>query len=244
MLNISKVQTNQIQQSFNQGQRLRNNKLNDSSKKSGTVIFIDPAFNDYQSLVNSASSEAEVFILDPRHDSIEQITQTLAECTGLKNLYIVCHGSPGSMQLGFRQLNLLNLSQERVMNLLRQWRRAMTTDAELLLYCCQVATGTIGKAFIQRLENLTGVKITASCSLPGNPANGYSGVCYYRLEHRFSHNQTNRPFSSFMPSPSASIMEENKGEYLSRGKKRPHDHRFIEELNYPFPLEDWFFSDE
>ncbi|MGB7443860.1 MAG: DUF4347 domain-containing protein [Coleofasciculaceae cyanobacterium] len=235
MLEISEIQTNQTS---NHGRRFRNNKLDGKRKNSGTVIFVDPAFNDYQSLVNSASEEAEVIILDPRHDSIEQITQTLAKCTGIKRLYIVCHGSPGSMQLGFGQLNLLNLSQERMISLLRQWRCAMTADAELLLYCCQVATGSIGKAFIQCLENLTGLKITASCSLPGNPANGYGGVCYYRLEHRFSQNRAYRPSISFTPSFSNSLLTEY------RENKSKQDSRIRGEFNYSFPLEDWFFSDE
>ncbi|MGQ4650263.1 DUF4347 domain-containing protein [Lyngbya aestuarii] len=161
MQEIRDAQTDPIEKLTNPGRKLRHNRPRNNSPTSSTILFIDPAFDGYQSLINSANPETEVVVLDPRLDSVEQITQALAGRTGITRLHIACHGDPGSLELGFRHLGLGELAHKRVMTCLQQWRQALNADSELLLHACQVAAGPMGKAFVQRLQQLTGAKIAS-----------------------------------------------------------------------------------
>ncbi|MDF0553527.1 DUF4347 domain-containing protein [Kamptonema sp. UHCC 0994] len=134
------------------------------------IVFIDSTVEDYQSLAQSAESGKEVFILDATGDGVEQITQLLASCTNISAIHIVSHGGPGSLQLGAIQLNSHNL--DVYASQFQQWKNALTTKADILLYGCNVAAQIEGKNFISRLNQLTGADIAASKSLTGSAALG------------------------------------------------------------------------
>ncbi|HLO48173.1 MAG TPA: DUF4347 domain-containing protein, partial [Kamptonema sp.] len=138
--------------------------------KNTQIVFIDSTVEDYQSLAQSAEPGKEVFILDAAGNGVEQITQLLASCTNISAIHIVSHGGPGSLQLGAIQLNSQNL--DVYASQFQQWKNALTTNADILLYGCNVAAQIEGKNFISRLNQLTGADIAASKSLTGSAALG------------------------------------------------------------------------
>jgi hypothetical protein len=158
------------------------------------LIIIDSNVEQWEILAAGVGPDCEVHILDPNRDGITQITEILEERkekreerrenfhssplssflsplssfphpTPLTALHIISHGSPGSIHLGNSTLNPENL--EAYHNQLQQWQTALSEDADINIYGCNVAQGVTGQAFIQQLAHLTQADIAASNDLTG-----------------------------------------------------------------------------
>jgi hypothetical protein len=131
---------------------------------------VDSTVQNYQSLVNNLrsdiQSESQVVVLDPQQNGVEQITQVLAEQDQLDSLHLLSHGMPGKVFLGTSELSLDNLDEYS--QAIARWSDAFTTDAEILLYGCEVAADTQGQQFVQQLSRLTHTDIAASTTLTGH----------------------------------------------------------------------------
>ena len=134
------------------------------------IVFIDSTVEDYQSLAAGVEPGTEVVILDSTRDAVGQITEVLANRSDINSVHIVSHGGEGSLQLGLTGLNAGNL--EAYSSQLQQWKSALTPDADILLYGCNVASGQTGEAFIQKLIQLTGADVAASNDMTGSAAKG------------------------------------------------------------------------
>ncbi|MBH8578183.1 DUF4347 domain-containing protein [Nostocaceae cyanobacterium CENA369] len=137
---------------------------------SSRLVFIDPTVEDYQSLVAGVLPDTEVFILNTQRDGVEQISELLATKFEITSLHIVSHGAPGQMYLGNAQLgqHTLNHYAGQLIN----WAKALSTDAQILLYGCDVAQTQLGRAFVQQLSELTGAVVFASDDKTGSAAKG------------------------------------------------------------------------
>jgi ELWxxDGT repeat protein len=133
------------------------------------IIFVDSAVPDYQTLIERADT-AQIFILNKKLSGVEQITNTLALQSDIEAIHILSHGSPGTLHLGSETLNNQNLPQ--LGNKIKQWGKALTKNADILLYGCNVAAKETGLQFIQKLHQLTGANIAASNNKTGNQALG------------------------------------------------------------------------
>jgi Domain of unknown function (DUF4347)/FG-GAP-like repeat len=94
----------------------------------------------------------------------------LAGRRDLSAIHIVSHGSAGDLLLGRSGVNQGNLGEYEAA--LVGWRSALTEDADILLYGCEVGQGSAGLAFVQRLAEVTGADVAASDDLTGNAALG------------------------------------------------------------------------
>ncbi|MCZ0901261.1 DUF4347 domain-containing protein, partial [Microcoleus sp. HI-ES] len=83
-------------------------------------------------------------------------------------VHVFSHGNSGSLQLGSTTLNSDNLSQYE--SQLQGWRNALSDQADILLYGCDVAAGS-GSDFVDRLGELTGADIAASTDRTGRGGN-------------------------------------------------------------------------
>jgi uncharacterized repeat protein (TIGR01451 family) len=137
---------------------------------SPVLVLIDSRVDSYHSLVSGVQPNAEVLILDPDLDGIEQIGKVLADRQSIRSLHIVSHGRSGEIQLGTACLNEQTI--ERYASQLMRWANALTKQAEILLYGCEVAAGELGKRFVQQLSTLTGAAVAASINRTGNAALG------------------------------------------------------------------------
>jgi uncharacterized protein (DUF2141 family) len=138
-----------------------------------TLVFIDLSVEDAQSLMSGVVPSAEVILLDSRQNGVEQITAALAHRPGINRIHLVSHGGPGSLQLGGTQLTLENL--DATADALGQWfstTNSSQNPPEILLYGCRLAEGSLGRAFVQRLGQLTGAMVAASDTLTGSAALG------------------------------------------------------------------------
>ncbi|OYD89720.1 hypothetical protein CDG77_18165, partial [Nostoc sp. 'Peltigera membranacea cyanobiont' 213] len=134
------------------------------------IVFIDPQVEDYQSLVLGVLPDTSVVLLDANQDGIKQISQVLESHQGITSLHIVSHGAPGCIYLGNTQLSYETLNYYAAD--LMGWANALSEDAQLLLYGCNVAQTEPGVLFIRCLSELTGAVVAASNDLTGNAALG------------------------------------------------------------------------
>ncbi|MEG4634869.1 DUF4347 domain-containing protein, partial [Microcoleus sp. AR_TQ3_B6] len=104
------------------------------------IVFIDAAVADYQNLLDGVKLGVEAIVIDSHRDGVEQISEVLANRTNIESIHLVSHGEPGSLQLGKTRLSVDNLEAYRQQ--LQQWRRALTIDADILIYGCNVAAAS------------------------------------------------------------------------------------------------------
>jgi Ca2+-binding RTX toxin-like protein len=146
-----------------------NPQLNESSSSISqqytNILFIDTAVPDYQNLIAGVKPGTQVVILNPEEDGVRQITEYLQK-GNYSSVHIVSHGSAGNLQLGKTWLNSGNLGEYE--SQLQQWKTALTEEADILLYGCDVAAGETGVSFVQQLSQLTGADVAASDDLTGS----------------------------------------------------------------------------
>jgi Ca2+-binding RTX toxin-like protein len=135
-----------------------------------TLVLVDSTVDQYQSLVQNLRSEAEVVVLDPNQDGVEQITEVLTTRNNIESLHILSHGDAGRVYLGSTQLSSETLNHYR--DRIQDWQRSLTADSNILLYGCEVAAGRDGQQFVRDLSELTQASVAASTNLTGSEALG------------------------------------------------------------------------
>ncbi|MEO5329138.1 MAG: DUF4347 domain-containing protein [Magnetococcus sp. THC-1_WYH] len=134
------------------------------------VVVVDPSVPNYQTLLAGVSEDAQVVILDPHKDGVEQIRAALAGHSGIASLHIVSHGSAGHLALADSDLDVV--SMEAHTQALQDWGAALAENADILIYGCDVGAGMTGAAFVSRLADLTGADVAASNDLTGAATRG------------------------------------------------------------------------
>ncbi|XGV98293.1 MAG: DUF4347 domain-containing protein [Leptolyngbya sp. BL-A-14] len=130
------------------------------------IAFIDGSVADYQTLVAGIAPGTEVHILNSSQDAVTQITNTLLGRHNISSVHIVSHGEAGGLDFGTGRLNLSDLPEYAAQ--LQSWSNALTDNADILLYGCDVAQGELGKTFTKIFSQLTGADVAASDNLTGS----------------------------------------------------------------------------
>ncbi len=97
-----------------------------------TLVVIDDAVQDFQSLVKALLPSSGIIVIQPNHHEVEQITQVLNKFTRIKNLHIISNGSPGCLYLGKSHLSLFDLNSYT--SQLKNW--SIPVDITLWIQCC------------------------------------------------------------------------------------------------------------
>ena len=85
-------------------------------------------------------------------------------------VHVIAHGADGQVQLGSVTLNAQTLMARA--GEVASWGAALTDDADLLLYGCDVAQTALGQRFVSDLAALTRADVAASSGLTGAAALG------------------------------------------------------------------------
>ncbi len=138
------------------------------------LVFIDSRVQDPQALLKGISPNAEVHFLDPNKDGVAQINSIIArEKAPIAGIYILSHGSSGSLELGSSELNSTTLETTYAQEI-SSWGSHLTTNANILLFGCDVAAGTTGRQFVTELSDLTHVAVAGAIGEVGSSALGGS----------------------------------------------------------------------
>ena len=106
-----------------------------------SLVFIDSAVEDYESIAAGVLPGQQVVIVDRTKNGIEQITSELENYASTKraidSVHIISHGNSGSLQLGNTALDSDNIEQYK--SQLKKWHNSLAPGADILLYACEVA---------------------------------------------------------------------------------------------------------
>ena len=148
------------------------------------LVVIDSRVSDYQKLVDDIQSRSttdawfEIIVLNQIDSGISQITELLAQRQDVSAVHILSHGQDGGVEIGAGLIDGQALQQQAAS--LALWKAALTENADVLIYGCDVAEGSAGQAFIQELARLTGADVAASNDLTGDAALGGDWVLEYQ----------------------------------------------------------------
>ena len=148
------------------------------------LVFVDTGVDDYETLVDdlrASSSESrtlDVFLLDANRDGVEQISEILTDYQGVDAIHVVSHGTEGAVQLGDAWLSGETLGDYE--HSLAGWSDALSREADLLFYGCDLAAGESGEALVGSIAKLTGADVAASEDLTGAEALGGDWELEYR----------------------------------------------------------------
>ena len=131
------------------------------------MVFIDTSVEDYQTLMASIDSNAEIVLLDPTRDGLEQIAEVLEGRSDIDAIHIVSHGDQAQLQLGTSTLTFDSMSGEHA-DELAIISQALSDEADFLIYGCNFGEGEAGQEAAAKLAELTGADIAASSDLTGN----------------------------------------------------------------------------
>ncbi len=135
-----------------------------------SVVFIDSSVEDFEVLAGAVATDSEIVLIDGGLDGVQQITQHLARRRHVQAVHLITHGSEGAVHFGNQKLSTDNIGQYS--DQLRAWRKALSGDADILLYGCETGKGSRGADLMQAISLLTGADVAASDDVTGNKSIG------------------------------------------------------------------------
>ena len=135
------------------------------------LIFVDESVDDYQLLIDDIVAHRdprsfEIVRIDSSSDGVDQITDTLGGRHDVAAVHIVSHGSAGQVQLGSSILSQDNLAGYA--SDLTSWSDALSEDADVLFYGCDLAGDEAGEGFVDVLSHLLDADVAASDDMTGH----------------------------------------------------------------------------
>ena len=135
------------------------------------LVLIDSGVEDTELLLSSilegrAGASIEVRILETETDGIDQISEILSESNRRYDaVHILSHGNAGNVTLGATDLSQANIHQ--YVDQMAAWSNALSNDADLLFYGCELAANESGRSLIEFVSTVTGADVAASNDLTG-----------------------------------------------------------------------------
>ena len=130
-------------------------------------IFLDATVPNYSDLLFGGKPGTTTTVVVPTEDGIAKITDTLTT-PGLSlvdELHIVSEGSEGDFWLGNAFVNQDNISQYQTA--MQQWSQGLNIGADVLLYACLTAAGTVGEALLNNIASYSGADVAGSTNITG-----------------------------------------------------------------------------
>ena len=134
------------------------------------VAFITDDLPSWQVLSSALADRVEVVVLDAHLDGLAQMADWARTHSGYSAIHVLSHGAAGLLRLGSLTLDDATLSTRTAD--LATLGAALTQGGDLLLYGCNVAAGTSGVDFVNRLAQTSGADVAASNDLTGAAAKG------------------------------------------------------------------------
>ena len=149
------------------------------------VVFVDSGVNDAQTLLDGLRDGGEeetqwlVFELASDQDGVEQITRTLSQLDSVDAIHIVSHGDGEGIQLGDTRLDM-DFASGRAGEI-AAWGASLDTDADLLIYGCDLASTDEGRTLIDSIAALCDCDVAASDDDTGHEDLGGDWILEYAV---------------------------------------------------------------
>ena len=136
------------------------------------LVIMDPKVFYHERILDKLPKDTRVIFLNGDTTGMDQITKILAREKDIQVLRIFSHGSPGQMVLNGEVIDSRTLAEYR--RSLNTWADALTDDADIILYGCNIADTEKGRGFVNELARLTGADVAASTNFTGGPENEWT----------------------------------------------------------------------
>lgn len=150
--------------------------IEDTTEPLREVVFIDANTPDIDALLADLRNETDpnreftAILLEANQSGIEQITSALRNLQNVAAVHIVSHGSEGRVELGNDILDVSNVANH--LGDIESWARALTAEADILFYGCDLASVDSGRALMQVIADASGSDVGASDDATGSEAQG------------------------------------------------------------------------
>nr|MBP7444353.1 DUF4347 domain-containing protein [Zoogloea sp.] len=140
------------------------------------LVFVDARTPDVQQLIDDLAAQqqagrrVEVIVVGADEDGIGRIGSALSGRDDVSAIHVVGHGASGTAQLGASTLDAESIFQRA--GEIAAWGDALTGEADLLLYGCDVGDGASGRSLVASLAQLTGADVAASDDPTGSALHG------------------------------------------------------------------------
>jgi glucose/arabinose dehydrogenase len=134
------------------------------------LVFISPDTPDLDIVLAGLEAGHQWILIDPARDGLEQIGEQLASRRNVASVHLIAHASEGELLLAGQPINSAAL--DRYHGQLQGWSQSLAPGADILLYGCNLAAGSEGQRFVQRLAEITGADVAASTDRTGDRAQG------------------------------------------------------------------------
>ncbi len=136
------------------------------------LIFIDQSLSDVEYLIENIDlPSTEVIYIDPvKHEGIVKMTDEIKKYEDIQSIHIVGHGNPAELFIGNDSFYGDDIFANRT--IFESWKNYVSSDADLMLYGCSIASTDEGKEFVENLSSLTGMDVEASTNLTGHVSLG------------------------------------------------------------------------
>ena len=129
------------------------------------IVFIDADLPNFNETLSQLDPGLTVHVIPADGDGLSFIADTLAAESGVEAVHILSHGAPGTLVLGDLALTTeMILARPAEMEAIRA---ALSANADLLIYGCDLAAGAEGASFVDTLATATGADVAASTDLTG-----------------------------------------------------------------------------
>ncbi len=133
------------------------------------IVIIDAMVSDVQRLLddlNQSDRNVQVYVLDGTRDGVTQITAILEGRDNVGSLHLVSHAENGRIRLGSSWIGASNLDAHA--GQIAGWQPSLTSDADLLIYGCDLAATSDGRLLLDSVAALTGADVAASDDTTGH----------------------------------------------------------------------------
>ncbi len=134
------------------------------------LLVIDASVQGWQNLAQSRGANVELLVIEQGQDAVALIAQALSGKHGYSALHVVSHGDGGQLFLGGRTIDANTLAERT--GEFASIGQALDSNADILLYGCDLASNRAGMEFLQALANATQADIAASTDKTGAAARG------------------------------------------------------------------------
>lgn len=126
----------------------------------GTLVIVDPSVAEDFDFSSAIPKGADLVVLDRSSDAITQISDLLGSRSKLQSVHLISHGDSGQLRLGDQTVNAKTISARG--GELADWGKAFVKGGDLLIYGCDVGSGSAGQSFLRQIAGVTGLDVAAS----------------------------------------------------------------------------------
>lgn len=148
------------------------------------MVFVDASTPDLAILIADIRGQAhdgralDVVVLNKSEDGVAQISKALMGRKDIAAIHLISHGGEGYLELGGTTLTATTLRQQA--DEIAKWGDALSPQADLVIYGCDVARGSVGHDFVDQLAKITRADVAASDNATGSDALAGDWVLEYR----------------------------------------------------------------